>query len=82
MSKKDGLTCGRLRLPLDANLQKDDEAAHLQTAEEAIEQDAQGYARATGIAIEGASYSSAGTCNFYYYMPIEFLPSGWSLLLG
>jgi streptogrisin C len=32
--------------------------------------------------LKGASYSSAGTCNFYYYMPIEFLPSGWSLLLG
>lgn len=32
--------------------------------------------------LKGASYSTAGTCNFYYYMPIEFLPSGWSLLLG
>jgi len=32
--------------------------------------------------LEGGNYSSTGTCNYYYYMPIEFLPSGWSLLLG
>jgi streptogrisin C len=32
--------------------------------------------------LKGGDESSTGTCNFYFYMPIEFLPSGWSLLLG
>ncbi len=33
--------------------------------------------------VKGENYNtSSGTCNFYYYMPVEFLPDGWSLLLG
>jgi hypothetical protein len=36
---------------------------------------------ARGI-IKGQSTSSTGTCNFYYYMSLDYLPTGWSLLLG
>ena len=32
--------------------------------------------------LKGGNFSTAGTCNFYFYMPIEYLPTGWSLLLG
>ena len=32
--------------------------------------------------LKGSSCSSTGACNFYFYMPIEFLPDGWPLLLG
>jgi streptogrisin C len=36
---------------------------------------------ARGI-LKGESKSSTGTCNYYYYMSLDYLPSGWSLLLG
>jgi hypothetical protein len=32
--------------------------------------------------LKGGSVSSTGVCNYYYYMPMDFLSSGWSLLLG
>ena len=31
---------------------------------------------------KGTSRTSTGTCNSYFYMPLDYLPSGWSLLLG
>ena len=30
--------------------------------------------------LKGGSYRRDGTCNFYYYMSTDFLPSGWTLL--
>jgi hypothetical protein len=45
---------GGNQAPANAALQVEDEAAHVQTSEEAIEQDAQGYARAAGVGIEEA----------------------------
>ena len=32
--------------------------------------------------LKGGNFSSSGTCNHYFYMPMNFLSSGWSLLLG
>lgn len=32
--------------------------------------------------LKGANYSSNNTCNFYFYMSLDFLPNEWSLLLG
>jgi hypothetical protein len=32
--------------------------------------------------LKGGFTSTSGVCEYYWYMPIEFLPSGWSLLLG
>lgn len=33
--------------------------------------------------LKGGNYNlSTGACNSYFYMPMDFLPSGWSLLLG
>jgi streptogrisin C len=32
--------------------------------------------------LKGSSKSSTGTCNYYFYMSLDYLPSGWSLLLG
>jgi hypothetical protein len=34
---------------------------------------------ALGI-LKGASYAHSGGCDFYYYMSIDYLPEGWSLL--
>ena len=31
--------------------------------------------------VKGASYRRSGECNFYYYMSVDYLPEGWSLLL-
>src|SRR3712207_1308060 len=45
---------GATQATADANLQKEDQAARLQTAEEALEQQAQGYARSVGVSIEEA----------------------------
>ncbi len=30
--------------------------------------------------VKGGNYGRTGTCNFYYYMPVDFLPEGWTLL--
>ncbi|PAX08406.1 hypothetical protein CKY28_11970 [Sphingomonas lenta] len=30
--------------------------------------------------VKGASYAADGGCNFFYYMPIDFLPRGWTVL--
>lgn len=30
--------------------------------------------------MKGANYSRTGTCNFYYYMSVDYLPAGWGLL--
>lgn len=32
--------------------------------------------------VKGGSYRADGSCAFYYYMSLDFLPSGWSLALG
>jgi hypothetical protein len=32
--------------------------------------------------LKGGNYSPTNSCNYYFYMPIEYLSSGWSLLLG
>ncbi|MBA3677065.1 MAG: hypothetical protein H0W74_06625 [Sphingosinicella sp.] len=32
--------------------------------------------------VKGGNYSRDGTCNFYYYMSMDYLPQGWSLLRG
>jgi hypothetical protein len=32
--------------------------------------------------VKGANYNRTGGCNFYFYMSTDYLPSGWSLLLG
>jgi len=32
--------------------------------------------------LKGGNYAADGRCNFYYYMSTDFLPPGWSLLLG
>jgi hypothetical protein len=32
--------------------------------------------------LKGGNYSTSGSCNYYFYMPIAYLSSGWSLLLG
>jgi len=34
---------------------------------------------ALGI-LKGASYRRGGTCAFYFYMSLDYLPPGWSLL--
>ena len=34
---------------------------------------------ALGI-LKGGSYRADGSCGFYFYMPIEYLPDGWHLL--
>jgi streptogrisin C len=31
--------------------------------------------------LKGGNYAANGRCNFYYYMSIDYLPPGWSLLL-
>jgi streptogrisin C len=31
--------------------------------------------------VKGASYKKSGECNFYFYMSVDYLPDGWSLLL-
>ena len=31
--------------------------------------------------VKGASYKRTGECSFYFYMSIDYLPEGWSLLL-
>jgi hypothetical protein len=31
--------------------------------------------------VKGASYRRTGECNFYFYMSVDYLPDGWSLLL-
>jgi hypothetical protein len=31
--------------------------------------------------VKGASYKRNGECSFYFYMSIDYLPDGWSLLL-
>ena len=30
--------------------------------------------------VKGGNYSRDGTCNFYYYMSMDYLPEGWALL--
>jgi len=35
-----------------------------------------------GLLKDGNYNLSTGVCNFYFYMPMDFLPEGWSLLLG
>ena len=30
--------------------------------------------------LKGSSYRADGSCGFYYYMSVDFLPEGWSLL--
>lgn len=35
---------------------------------------------ALGI-VKGASYRPDGTCAFYFYMAVDYLPSGWTILL-
>lgn len=32
--------------------------------------------------LKGASYRADGSCAFYFYMSIDYLPTGWSLLTG
>lgn len=32
--------------------------------------------------LKGGNYSSTNTCNYYFYMPMDYLSSGWTLLLG
>ena len=32
--------------------------------------------------LKAGNYSSSGSCNYYIYMSLDYLPSGWSLLLG
>ncbi|GAN13053.1 MULTISPECIES: hypothetical protein [Sphingomonas] len=32
--------------------------------------------------VKGGSYRADGSCAFYYYMSLDFLPSGWSLAIG
>ena len=32
--------------------------------------------------LKGGSYRADGGCSFYFYMPIEYLPTGWRLLTG
>jgi len=32
--------------------------------------------------LKGGNYAADGGCNFYYYMSTDYLPPGWSLLLG
>jgi streptogrisin C len=32
--------------------------------------------------VKGASYAPDGTCRFYFFMPLDFLPAGWSLALS
>lgn len=34
---------------------------------------------ALGI-VKGASYRADGSCSFYYYMSVDYLPEGWSVL--
>lgn len=36
---------------------------------------------ALGI-VKGGTYRSDGSCAMYYYMSLDYLPTGWSLLLG
>lgn len=36
---------------------------------------------ALGI-LKGATYSSDGSCAFYFYMSVDYLPQPWSLVLG
>ena len=31
--------------------------------------------------VKGASYKPTGECSFYFYMSVDYLPEGWSLLL-
>jgi hypothetical protein len=32
--------------------------------------------------LKGGNYAADGRCNFYYYMSTDYLPPGWSLLVG
>lgn len=32
--------------------------------------------------LKGGSYRRDGTCSFYYYMPVDYLPAGWRLAIG
>ena len=36
---------------------------------------------AVGI-VKGGSYRGDGTCAFYFYMSLDYLPAGWRLLMG
>src|SRR3954471_14409787 len=49
-----GTLTGGTQAAADANPQKEDQSSHLQTAEEALEQDAQGYAHTVGVSIDEA----------------------------
>jgi streptogrisin C len=35
---------------------------------------------ARGLLKGVSSDPTSGTCNFYFYMPLDYLPSGWTLL--
>lgn len=32
--------------------------------------------------VKGGSYRGDGSCTFYYYMSLDFLPDGWMLATG
>jgi len=33
--------------------------------------------------LKGGNYNqTTGYCNYYFYMPVEFISTGWTLLLG
>lgn len=39
------------------------------------------FSRTTAFGIvKGGNYNPDGSCNFYYYMSVDYLPDGWSLL--